>query len=300
MKTRPVKLSEISIDSDTQQREKIDPVIVDEYAEAIICGAKFPAVTLFFDGAQYYIADGFHRYWAHKKVTGMLDILADVHDGMKRDARLFSFGVNAAHGLRLTNADKRKSVTGMLADKEWSQWPDDKIAKHCHVTRKYVHQLRTEKSVTKLQNSPQTRMDACSTKPTILENLHTESNEPEDYDQKDFQLEEQQDAIAALEAEKNALLLRLSTGSAQITPEDIANSLNTIEQLQEHIAYLESENKKLHAEISNLTAARDFQTARPCASPPRSSCWPSPARSRISFSCTSASCPTRGRARPRC
>lgn len=140
---KAIKIKDIAIDGGTQQREKINEEIVAEYAEAMKCGAKFTAVTLFFDGVQYWLADGFHRYHA-SKAAEMLDILADVHEGTKRDARLFSASANGTHGMRLSNADKRRSVLVLLLDKEWSAWSDNQIAKHCHVTHPFVGKLRSE------------------------------------------------------------------------------------------------------------------------------------------------------------
>lgn len=141
--TKSVKLSDIAIDGGTQQREKINEEIVAEYAEAMKCGAKFTPVTLFFDGVQYWLADGFHRYHASKE-AGMLDILADIREGTKRDARLFSASANGTHGMRLSNADKRRSVLVLLLDKEWTQWTNRDISKHCHVSPAMVDKLRKE------------------------------------------------------------------------------------------------------------------------------------------------------------
>lgn len=147
-KTKSINISEIAIDGGTQQREKINEEIVAEYAEAMKCGAKFTPVTLFFDGVQYWLADGFHRYHA-SKAAEMLDILADVREGTKRDARLFSASANGTHGMRLSNADKRRSVLVLLLDKEWTQWTNRDISKHCHVSPAMVDKLRKELGETK-------------------------------------------------------------------------------------------------------------------------------------------------------
>ncbi len=143
MKTKIIKLSDIAIDAGTQQREKISEDVVAEYAESITCGFKFPAVTTFFNGAEHILVDGFHRYWAHKHL-GILEIESDIHEGSKREAILFSAGVNGTHGIRPTNADKRKSVLLLLNDDEWSQWSDNKISKHCKVTQPFVSKIRKE------------------------------------------------------------------------------------------------------------------------------------------------------------
>lgn len=136
-----IELSKIRIDGGTQQREQLNEDVVAEYAEAMKSGAKFPAVTVFYDGAVYWLADGFHRFFAAKS-AGLSKIAENVIPGTSRDARLFSFGVNADHGLRRTNADKRKIVLAMLEDTEWSGWSDNAIAKACHVSHTFVSNLR--------------------------------------------------------------------------------------------------------------------------------------------------------------
>lgn len=141
MKT--IKITDITIDGGTQQREKINTEMVDEYAEAMRCGAKFPPVKIFFDGVHHWLADGFHRYHACSAAE-IPDISADVTPGTQRDALLYSTGANGAHGMRPTNSDKRKSVFVMLRDKEWSAWSDRAIAKHCKVTDPFVGKLRKE------------------------------------------------------------------------------------------------------------------------------------------------------------
>jgi hypothetical protein len=47
------------------------------------------------------------------------------------------------HGKPLTNEDKRRVVTRMLADAEWGQWSDNTIAKHCGVAHSFVAKVRT-------------------------------------------------------------------------------------------------------------------------------------------------------------
>ena len=88
--------------------------VVADYAEAMLDGATFPAIVVYHDGAAYWPADGFHRIEASKK-AGKMSILAEVRQGNKPDAMLAAVGVNAIHGLRRTQADKRRSVLAMLA-----------------------------------------------------------------------------------------------------------------------------------------------------------------------------------------
>ena len=138
-----IKLSQICTDGGTQMRQNIDSDVVTAYADEIKNKARFPPVDLFYDGEEYWLADGFHRFHgahaAEKK-----HINANIHDGGKRDAVLFAVGANAAHGLRRTNADKRRAVTTLLEDKKWWNWSDRTIAKRCGVSNPFVSSVRNE------------------------------------------------------------------------------------------------------------------------------------------------------------
>jgi hypothetical protein len=112
-----------------------------EYSEAIAAGAKLPPVTVYFDGERYLLADGFHRCRAHE-LAGKAEIECAVHRGGEREARLFSVGCNAAHGLRRTTADKVRAVTLLLLDGEWSRKSDRWIADTCGVGHPFVAKLR--------------------------------------------------------------------------------------------------------------------------------------------------------------
>lgn len=140
-----LSLKSIRIDGGTQSRVELNNATVEEYAEAMHEGATFPPVVVFFDGATHWLADGFHRYFGADH-AGLEEIAADVRQGTQADAQLFSFGVNADHGLRRTNADKRKAVTGALQHPVSCKWSDNQIAKHCGVSREYV--LRVRQAVT--------------------------------------------------------------------------------------------------------------------------------------------------------
>ena len=136
-----IPLVAVRIHKDTQSRVTMDKATIDEYAEAIRQGAKFPPVVTFFDGEFFWLADGFHRYFAHK-AAGEIDIASEQRDGTHRDAILHSCGANAAHGLRRTNGDKRRAVQTLLDDPEWVAWSDREIARKCSVGADMVGGLR--------------------------------------------------------------------------------------------------------------------------------------------------------------
>ena len=135
-----VQLADIRTDGGTQSRAAINAQIVADYAEAIKLGDVFPPVVVFFDGADYWLADGFHRYEAHAS-AGSDALRVDLRQGTRRDAVLFSVGANALHGLRRTNDDKRRAVLTLLNDAEWQKWPQTKIAQVCGVSQAFVSRL---------------------------------------------------------------------------------------------------------------------------------------------------------------
>ena len=136
-----LQLTQIRIDGGTQSRVEINNDIVSEYAEELKNGASFPQLTVFFDGVDYWLVDGFHRYHAHK-LACIDNADCDVRNGSLREAQLFSVGVNDTHGLRRSNGDKKKAVELLLNDSEWSLWSDTAIAKKCSVDHKTVSKYR--------------------------------------------------------------------------------------------------------------------------------------------------------------
>lgn len=145
-------LSLIRIDANTQSRVGVSTELIDEYAEAWLHSAEFPPLDVFMsrDGG-YYLADGFHRYLAAKKVA-KTSVLCRVFRGSARDAFLFACTTNQSHGLRRTNADKRYMVCRFLNDPTWVTWTDSRIAEHCGVSHTFVSTLRRE--LESIQESP--------------------------------------------------------------------------------------------------------------------------------------------------
>ena len=138
-----VSLEDIRTDGGTQPRANLNHDVISEYTAELIGGTRFPPVMVYYDGEVYWLADGFHRYRAHEQ-AGFESINCEVNQGSRRDAVLASVGVNAKHGLRRTNADKRRAVTKLLEDDEWSKWSDHEIARRCQVSSMLVGKVRKE------------------------------------------------------------------------------------------------------------------------------------------------------------
>lgn len=97
-----IKIEEL--DLSLQTRAGTDAETIDNYAEAMADGAQFPEVTVFTDGAHYWLADGFHRVMAAKQ-NGRTVIAADVRKGTEDDAVVFGGTANNKQGRRPTRAD---------------------------------------------------------------------------------------------------------------------------------------------------------------------------------------------------
>ncbi len=143
MKTKSIKLADIAIDPDMQVRVEINTSTVDDYAEAFIDGAKFPPCVVFYDGTQYLLADGFHRYMGAVEAQ-VKDLLCEVRPGSRAECLEFALSANATHGLPRTNADKQHAVE--MALKNFSDRSDRVLAKMCAVSDKTVASVRKQHS----------------------------------------------------------------------------------------------------------------------------------------------------------
>lgn len=136
----PVPLAQIK-DGGAQMRVEMRPETVNDYAEEMLSGATFPPIVVYYDGQDYWLGDGYHRVEANRKI-GNETVVAEIREGSARDAVLYGVGSNASHGLRRTQADKRRAVERLLGDPEWAQWSDRKIAELAKVDHKTVGTIR--------------------------------------------------------------------------------------------------------------------------------------------------------------
>lgn len=140
---RNLPLTQLTADPEIQSRSVTNDDVIAEYSQRYAAGVVLPPVDVFFDGTTYRVADGFHRYAAAQLVR-LHELPCVIHNGSRRDAILFATGANATHGLRRTNADKRKAVQTLLKDEEWMQWSDRVIAETCGVSHTFVANIRGE------------------------------------------------------------------------------------------------------------------------------------------------------------
>ena len=131
--SQQIEIQTIVTDEEMYPRAKLDEGAIDEYARLMKDGTDFPPIVVFRHRRKHWLADGRHRLEAARRI-GQKEIMADVRKGSRRDALLYAVGANAAHGIRRSNADKRKAVQLLLDDPEWRQWAVSRIAKTCNVS----------------------------------------------------------------------------------------------------------------------------------------------------------------------
>ena len=138
-------LDEIRRDGGTQPRAAIDLKHVLLLEEQMEDWFELWPITVFYDGESYWLADGYHRWHAHRN-QGREEIACIINHGSRRDAILFSVGANADNkpALPRSREDKRRAVLTLIQDPDWGQWSDRDIARQCKVTHPTVAKLRKE------------------------------------------------------------------------------------------------------------------------------------------------------------
>lgn len=147
MAKRILKLSQIRLDGNTQPRAELDESLIAEYTQHYIDKADMPPLSVMFDGASYWLTDGFHRRWAAER-AGLDKLPCVVEEGTQQDAQWASYAANIGHGLRRTNADKAKAVKAALKHPNGVNKSDHQIADHCGVSHPMVGKYRSELAAT--------------------------------------------------------------------------------------------------------------------------------------------------------
>lgn len=257
-----LKLSAIRLDGGTQARVSLNDSVVMEYSEHLKEGANFPPMIVFHDGSNYWLADGFHRYFA-RKANGELEAEVEVHQGTLREAQLFAFGANRGRGLKTNNEDSRSIISRMLSDDEWKQWSDTQIAKHVGVSKMTVGRIRhaleeqgkiapkkESKYVDKHGNeSTMNTAKLTKAKPKKEEPAEESKEVAKPAPQSDPDIEDRitelTDTITALAEENTLLKDKIAIGQWDATEIEKIDAEELIAELRQQIKILEMENKSL-------------------------------------------------------
>lgn len=135
---------QIRMDGGTQPRAELQKEVMEDYADLMRSGVKFPPLVVFHDGENYWLADGFHRIGAALRAFPSDPIEAEVIQGTMQEAQWYSFGVNKTHGLRRTREDLKRAIKAALKHAEAAGRSDRELAEHVGVDHKTVAKYRPE------------------------------------------------------------------------------------------------------------------------------------------------------------
>ena len=142
-----VEIANVTVASEFQMRVKSDPATLIEYRELIRASEEhwpfYEPCTLYRVDGKLILVDGFHRLDS-MRAEGRKEILADVRNGTLLDAKIASLGANKKHGLKRSNADKRRAGTIAVQDETLRKWSDRKLAELCGISDFLVSQIRGE------------------------------------------------------------------------------------------------------------------------------------------------------------
>lgn len=248
---KKIELKKIRLDGGTQPRKKIYEDTIQSLTEVLLEGKKMKDDPIvFFDGKDYWLADGFHRYHAHKR-AGFTEMQCIVNTGTKRDAFIFSLGANSDHGMPRTNEEKRDTVITALNDVELCELSDREIAAICKVSAMTVGRIRKSldldkptKVVTKNGRMMETSNIGPKAKP---------APEPEPEIEQDDRIHELATENIKITEENIKLRDRLSIGALPDAAEAKLEIEHTIETLR-------AEVNSLEMQLRSVTQSRnDYQ-----------------------------------------
>ena len=152
-----VSLASIVIDDRFQTRAALDHAAIEDYIEAIRVTGRwpFPPIKI----VSQFLVDGFHRVTAAKRVAADPETAVELRkslqsipcervsvdltsDNIPMLALQHALAANQTHGLRRTNADKRRAIE--LALKCWPDRSDREIAKLTGTSHPNVGAVRAE------------------------------------------------------------------------------------------------------------------------------------------------------------
>lgn len=247
---KKINILEIRIDGGTQPRQEINYEVVKDYAELMREGVVFPPVTVFFDGAVYWLADGFHRYHGTKS-NGTASIEAEVINGSIDDAEEYSFTANGGRGNDLTKEDKKAIIRRMYLKERYAGWSQSRIAKHVHVSAMFVSRVKASMEIT---DEPKTKKfitkDGVEKEMNVSNIGKKAKDQPtkpdvEPYDEKEDKINELTDVINQLADENTVLRDKISIGQWDASEIEKIDIEETISNLREQIRLLEIDNKAL-------------------------------------------------------
>jgi hypothetical protein len=249
---KKINILEIRIDGGTQPRQEINYEVVKDYAELMRDGVVFPPVTVFFDGADYWLADGFHRYHA-TKTNGTASIEAIIQQGSLEDAQEYSYGANKDRGYSMSAEDNAYIVIKMLQTPRYASWSQSRIAKHVGVSAMFVSRVKSKLTI---EDEPKTKKfikDGVEKEMKVekigkkAKDKPTKPTKPDvqPYDENEDKIVELTDVINQLADENTVLRDKISLGQWDASDIEKMDIEETVKDLREQVRLLEIDNKAL-------------------------------------------------------
>lgn len=167
MDSTDLPLNSIRTDCGTQMRVSVNAQTVDDYVESMKRGCQFPPLTVFTDGRESWLVDGFHRFEAYRK-RGVESVPCFVKEGNLDDAREFACCANQDHGLPRSATDKRNAVEAFFTIPGRDTLTNSEVARRIGVSTPFVKNVREELGV---KASPASHFGAGSSKRQPLNDL---------------------------------------------------------------------------------------------------------------------------------
>ena len=262
---KKLNLDVIRTDGGTQPRLELDQELVTSYAEQMMDGCEFPPIVVFHDGSAYWLADGFHRYFA-TKANGLVSIPCEIKQGTLDEATFYAWGANANHGKQISSADKRSIVRKMLLHPVHSKKTNSEIAKHVGVSKMTVGRIKKAMEEVEADTSikhPDSNIKQYTTKEGNTVTVDTSKlatkktterkNTKPDMSSADFgkleqaeqQIKELSDTIMDISSENNHLKDVIASQKWDATDIEIDDIQDTVKDLREQIRVLEIDNRAL-------------------------------------------------------
>lgn len=242
-----MKLTDIRLDGGTQARVAMSKEIIEQYADAMREGVHFPPVTVFNDGINHWLADGFHRYHATQSI-GEQEIPVTILSGTQADAQLFAYGANAKRGMNTSAEDNRSIIKKMLNHPTSRSWTLSQIAHHVGVSSMTVSRIKSSLVEAKeIRQTDEKKKYERNGKTVEVDttNLGRKPNERQEVQHSSPDVRELLDTISELQSEIERLQDIISLQKWDASEIEKLDAEETIKSLREELRLLQIDNASL-------------------------------------------------------